>query len=482
MRSAIPITRYGASGAPQNFYSRILFPLDVFADSPSDSRFACKQPNGRQKKCVPTFFERSFISILSYYSISHKASIPCCLSPRVKLDSGFNTTMWYPYNVWSIEMEAQHRNEHFLLRGLTYLDEDDAKMDVENETLAQTAQVCWLSVLSAAFGMMALLNIRVTSASQAFYEWNAIRLILPGIQWVMAMDCATLAVDVGDEHAIASQWAIAVYMLQATVAPGIFVSTFVITFLAYRNRSIPFCMVQRAPGRNSTHLTGNTAGMQADDMEGEGMHDSSPDSMQPLIRPATMVALMRLFSVFCFLIALVVNFDVVWNGDDLAGRTGWASLFRDKWEAGQERSSWHVFLSLLPLSSVACCCFYFSLLLWRYGSFYSMKIYPSVMNPWISPIFGTLCLLGGQCFGPDLFPVMSRTGIWLYQLCFLRVMYEVRHDIKQAGDLGHFLNALGDDYVTGSVAAMEVTASEKSNSRSFQQPKSRDSPAMPSIE
>lgn len=355
------------------------------------------------------------------------------------------------------------------------MDEDD-ELPYDNETLSRSAEIGWLGTLSVAFGVMAVLNIRVSGASQAFYEWNAIRLILPGIQWILAMDCATVAADVGmTTGSVASQWAIAMFMLISAVAPGIFLSTFVITFLAYRNRSIPFFMVQRAPGRNDTHLTGNTVMCNSDDLEGVGDGGSGVGevAIQPLIRPATMVAIMRLFSLFIFLLAFVVNFDVVWDESDLAGRTGWATLITEPWDSSG--ASMHIFLSLLPMTLVGFCCLYFAVLLWRYGSFFSMKIYASIFNPWFSPVFGTLCLLGGQCFGPDLFPVMSRTGIWLYQLCFLRVMYEVRFDIKQAGDLGLFLDALGDDTLTGSVAAIEP--SEKSISRQ----RTRDTQSLPSI-
>lgn len=370
--------------------------------------------------------------------------------------------------VFSLFSDSANTGGGAVLRDLTYLDEDD-ELSFENELLSRSAEVSWLAVLSVAFGLMAILNIRVSSASQAFYEWNAIRLILPGIQWVLAMDCATLAADramttqTSQDGGVASQWAIAMYMLEATVAPGIFLSTFVITFLAYRNRSIPFCMVTRGPGRNDSHLTGNTMAQNSDDLEGVGDGGNGLSlGLQTLIRPATMVAIMRLFATFCFLLTLVVNFDVVWSENDMAGRTGWSTLIKEPWVPS---ASFHVFLSLLPMALVGFCCLYFSLLLWRYGSSFSMKIYASFFNPWVSPIFGTISLLICQCFGPDLFPVMSRTGIWVYQLCFLRVMYEVRYDIKQAGDLGHFLDALGDDKVTGSVASMEVTASEKSLSR-----------------
>ena len=201
----------------------------------------------------------------------------------------------------------------------------------------------------------------------------------------------------------------------------------------------------------------------SDDLEGAGESGAGEGgTSQPLIRPATMVSVMRLFSLFCFFLVLVVNFDVVWNEPDLAGRTGWSTLLNEAW--GSNRANLHIFLSLLPMALVGCACLYFSILLWRYGSSFSMKIYPHVFNPYLSCIVGTLCLLFFQGFGPDLFPVMSRAGIWIYQVCFLRVMYEVRYDIKQAGDLGHFLEALGDVTVAGSAADI-VTASEKSLSR-----------------
>ena len=51
-------------------------------------------------------------------------------------------------------------------------------------------------------------------------------------------------------------------------------------------------------------------------------------------------------------------------------------------------------------------------------------------------------MIVGQAFGPDLFLITSNTGILLYMISMTRVLYEVRHDIRQAGDLGNFLIAL----------------------------------------
>jgi hypothetical protein len=305
--------------------------------------------------------------------------------------------------------------------------------------------------LSALFCGVAILVLRVTRSCREFYEWNAIRLIIPGINWALALQTATLAFDAG-RPTVANQWAIAIYMLQATVAPGIFLSTFVVTFLAYRTRSIPFCLVHRGPGRSEAGGTTRAA------------IDNDEEELQPLVRPATLVVMIRLFALAIFMLTLVVNFDVVWNESDLAGRTGWKTIVENPWSGANA----HIFLSLLPMALVSTCCLYFNLLLWCYGSTFSMVIYPCVLNPWIAGIFGTIFLMTGQCFGPDLFPILSNAGILLYQLGLVRVLFEVRHDIRQAGELGNFLTALGDDQVTGgSVAAMEVGTTTGAGSTSY---------------
>ena len=137
----------------------------------------------------------------------------------------------------------------------------------------------------------------------------------------------------------------------------------------------------------------------------------------------------------------------------IAGRTGWRTIIQEPWSGATA----HIFLSLLPMALVTMACLYFAVLLWRYGSFYSMVIYPSIINPWIYPIFGTIFMGAGQVFGPDLFPILSNSGILIYLLTVQRVLVEVRTDMDQAGDLGKFLDAIGDDNVTGAVTPKETT-------------------------
>lgn len=321
-------------------------------------------------------------------------------------------------------------------RKLTFIGDDDVyKQDNEEFYIGHIVGFAVLGLINFS---LALVTIKLSRQTRELYEWNAIRLVMPGVFFFMGLECGTLAFDYG-HFPIWRQWAIAIYMLESTFAPGIFIATFATTFLAYRTRSIPFCMVYRGPGRSHTNpMSGSD-----DDEE-----------RQALIRPATMVVLMRMFTLGILILSFVVNFDVIWEKPDLAGRTGWWTVIQDPWQ-----ESWdHIIASLLPMGLTSLSCLYFSFLLWRYGSEFSMIVYPSSINPWIYTLLGSLFLIAGQFPGPELFPILSNAGILVYMMTLLRVLYEVRHDMLQAGDLGQFLNALGQDHITKTVSDVSNTA------------------------
>jgi hypothetical protein len=64
-------------------------------------------------------------------------------------------------------------------------------------------------------------------------------------------------------------------------------------------------------------------------------------------------------------------------------------------------------------------------------------------------------MIAGQCFGPDLFLITSNIGVLVFMLSMVRVLFEARYDMKQAGDLGGFLSALGNDTVTNTQSGLE---------------------------
>eukprot|EP00980_Cylindrotheca_fusiformis_P007303 scaffold1525_cov142-Cylindrotheca_fusiformis.AAC.103 len=316
-------------------------------------------------------------------------------------------------------------------RQLTFIGDDDVyKPDPEKNFLGHIVGFAAIGLISIA---LALVAIKLSRQTRELYEWNAIRLVIPGVLLFLGLECGTMAFFYG-HCSISRQWTIAIYMLESTLAPGIFTSTFATTFLAYRTRSIPFCMVYRGPGRSHTNPT---PGEEDDDEE-----------TQALIRPATMVVLMRVFTLGILVLNFGVNFDVIWDESDLAGKTGWITVIQDS----SEQESDHVVASLLPIGLTSLSCIYFSFLLWRYGSEFSMVVYPSSINPWIYTLVGSLIMIAGQFPGPNLFPILSNVGILVYMMTLLRVLFEVRHDMMQAGDLGQFLHAVGQDHIAKSMS------------------------------
>lgn len=244
---------------------------------------------------------------------------------------------------------------------------------------------------------------------------------MPSLCLVLAIVNATMAYDY-ERTKIATFWTIAIYMLKSTIAPGIYIFTFIMTFLAHRTRSMPFCFVHRGPGRNET---------------GESRFDSEDEVYQPLVRPAILVVITRLFALGLLLLSLLVDLDTL--GDDIiVGTTGWATVANNPTDS----SAISIGLSLLPMTLVSLLCLYFACLLWRYGCEFSMVIPTSSFNAWMFPVIGALAMFVGQTFGPDLYLVTSNSGILIYMLAMTRTLYEIRHDIRQAGDLGNFLNAL----------------------------------------
>jgi len=277
------------------------------------------------------------------------------------------------------------------------------------------------SIISISFLILFVLIIRCNWNFREFFEWNAIRLTMPAISLFLCVENATIAYYY-EFGAVSSHWEITIYMISATVAPGIFIFSFVMTFLAYRTRSMPFCFVHRGPGRQAI---------------GESHQDEEDEVYQPLVRPAILVVTTRIFAIGLLVLNLLVKFDLL-SDHSLIGLTGWSTVVKNP----EESYSGSVFLALLPMALVGFLCLYFACLLWRYGCEFSMVINTSFFNAWLSPVFGALALLVGQCFGPQLFLITSNSGVLLYMISMTRVLYKIRHDIREACDLGHFLTAL----------------------------------------
>jgi hypothetical protein len=306
-------------------------------------------------------------------------------------------------------------------RRLTYLDVDDEFATSSDTHAPSIPMIIGYTAVTIAFSAIAILIVHVSAACKYFYEWKAIRILLPTINIYLALKCATLAIDTS-VTSIPSFWASTLYVLDAFVAPGILTFSFTLTFLAYRIRSMPFCCVHRS---NETLLT---------DGYGSSL-EVGPVAEEPLVQPRTLTWGMHIFCLCMLVCGLLVNFDVLRSESNLAGRTGWATVTG-------EHIGPHVVVALLPMALSICFCFYFALLLWRYGCEFSLTIHSSFLNPWMLPTTGVLVMAGGQLFGPDLYPIMSSLGICVYMTSMVRLLFEIRGDLTQSTDLGNFLGAV----------------------------------------
>jgi hypothetical protein len=149
---------------------------------------------------------------------------------------------------------------------------------------------------------------------------------------------------------------------------------------------------------------------------------------------------MRIIAVLLLILGLLVNFDCFPLSSSYTGRVGWSFVIQQPFT--EEQIS--VVLSLVPMATVSMACLYFSLALWKYGTTASMVVHSSPLNPWFSPLFGTLAMFGSEWFGLRLFSILSNLGIFIYTVSILYLLLEVNKDLQAASELNEFLGAFDE--------------------------------------
>jgi hypothetical protein len=132
------------------------------------------------------------------------------------------------------------------------------------------------------------------------------------------------------------------FVLQSIQVPIYLVSIFELTYLIHKRRSVHFLGMYFDEGR-----LGRTV---------KGVFSTPFKSF--LARN-----FIRMLSTLLFVIYIIVNFDLLPQlntVDDLAGKTGWATIFKDSNEPKHD-----VLLSLIPVSILIFCSFVLSITLWR---------------------------------------------------------------------------------------------------------------------
>jgi hypothetical protein len=295
--------------------------------------------------------------------------------------------------------------QDFFHRKLSFLDDDDG-INVGEQS---TGFVLAHSILSVASFISIIQGVYETRRKHYLYDRDSIRYFFPWAAFCQMVENVVLAIQIsGRPLPTAIQYV--VYALESTLAPCLLLSTFDVTYSIHKTRHIPFCCV----------------------------YDGQTHTANPRCKMGLKIC-MRVLALGLLSLSILSNFNIMDNKSPYAGRVGWYWVVTEPWTV----QSVHVVLELLPIAVTSCFTLYFSMALWRYGTSYSMVVHASPLNPWFSPFFGTMALMGGQWFGPRWFPLLSNLGIFVFVETILLLFMEVNKDMEAANELRDFLGAIG---------------------------------------
>ena len=291
-------------------------------------------------------------------------------------------------------------------RNLSFLDDDNGLV-VGQET---TGFVIAHAILSVASFIAIIQGVYETRRKHYLYDRHSLRYFFPWAAFCQMVENLVLVIDVSGTD-LPKPLVYIIYILESSLAPCLLLSTFDVTYSIHKTRHIPFC----------------------------GVYDGHTNTPNPGCTLALKMS-MRILALALVSLSILTNFNLLSTTSPYAGRAGWYWLVTEPWDV----SHIHVLLELIPIGVTSLATFYFSIVLWRYGTSYSMVVHASPLNPWFSPFFGTLALMGGQWSGPKWFPLLSNLGIFLFVESILLVFMEVNKDMEAATELRNFLGAVGD--------------------------------------
>lgn len=248
----------------------------------------------------------------------------------------------------------------------------------------------------------------VYDCRRPIYNKHTVRILFPWASFCLMLENATLAAD---NILSRSVWKDVIYALQATVAPTLLLSIFDVTYIIHKTRHVRFMGI---------------------------IHDGQYTRPRRYLNaPRIIIWSIRMLALLLFVLRLLVNFNVGFTSP-LLGKVGW-------WHVVTARPfDYQVLISLLPMGICCLGCFYFSLVLWRYGTESSFLVHSSPLNPWFSPFFGTMGMTVGQWFGSTYFLLLSNVGIFVFCVSLLFLVVQVNKDLESAVQLNTFLHAFDE--------------------------------------
>ena len=220
--------------------------------------------------------------------------------------------------------------------------------------------------------------------------------------------------------------AISIFVLQPIVVPILLLLTFERTYVLHKRRSVNFCGIQFDEGRR----------------------------LKINFKDWLLRNLVRIISGSLIAISVVANFAIVGEGNVADGHealsVGWQYVFNTEISSKDTiAQSVRAFMSLIPVSILVLANIYFAFVMWLYGSYRSMIIHSTYLNPWISLLFGTLTLAVTQILGgTGIYPLTSALGYVVLVISILILMVEVDKDMQAAAEFSDFLSGIAPHNIT----------------------------------
>jgi len=290
------------------------------------------------------------------------------------------------------------------------------------------------AILAAASLLCAARAAQLGATRSHYGHIYTVRFLFPISCLVMALENATLASSGrfydpgGSIHVSQSQrnFLYFVFACVSLVVPILLLTTFELTYLVHKRRSVNFC------------------GMFFD--EGQRIRRMITTPIKSFVLRNSI----RVLAIFLTAVGIIANFSLIRDNttgevDDEEGtdvepadpRCSWVCLFRDE-RSWDEKTN--TLLSLIPTGVLILCNAYFSFLLWRYGTEFSIVVHASILNPWFSLSLGNGALAATQIFGyPPYFPCTSNLGLIIFIISILLLMVEVDKDMVAADQFADFL-------------------------------------------
>ncbi|GMH85997.1 hypothetical protein TrVE_jg10153 [Triparma verrucosa] len=265
--------------------------------------------------------------------------------------------------------------------------------------------------LSCVLLLLTLRLLHLTTTLQHYSESSILKYAFPTCTLLMSLDNLVmyLSDSISSDHWIG----VTAFVVHPFVTPVLLMTTFEITYLVHKRRSVNLLGIKFDEGRRvktgwKSWVLRNLVGVGGLGLAGVGV---------------------------------VVNFDLVQNKhvDPEAGNVSWMSVF----DEGDLEMQVHKILGLLPTLILVLSNLYFAVVMWRYGSNSSMIIHSSYLNPWICMFLGTLVLASGQ-FPRSHFKTTSNAGEAFLVLSIMFLMNEVDRDMSAASEFTDFLEAIED--------------------------------------